>query len=167
MPVSRGIERVFAYVGTCIRTRIRIRTGARLGWRFPVEYELIMTPQSPLKLGGGGGLLPLRLLEPSGPLRVRSSPAIRGNLLRERGNGGLKSIQSQTEFAGEDRFDFLSQTGLCGERFLLIEIHLCEPQNLVLYSTANHDYHCFFGGLLAVLTAMGSLLKQHGSRRQE
>ena len=147
MPVSRGIERVFAYVGTCIRTRIRIRTGARLGGRFPVEYELIMTPQSPLKLAGGGGLLPLRLLE--------------------RGNGGLKSIQSQTEFAGEDRFDFLSQTGLCGERFLLIEIHQCEPQNLVLYSTANHDYHCFFGGLLAVLTAMGSLLKQHGSRRQE
>jgi hypothetical protein len=131
-----------------------------------------MTPEGPLEFAGGGRLRALRLIEPSGRLRARGSRRMRGKLLLERGSGGLKSIQRQTEFSGEDGFHFLSQTGFGGERFLLlieslIEIRQYEPQNLVLYSTSNHDYHRLFAGLFTVLTAIAALLKQHGFRHQE
>jgi hypothetical protein len=126
-----------------------------------------MTPQSHSKRDRRDRLRLLRPFDPDGSRRVRSSRSIRGNLLLKRGAGGMKSIQSQAEFAGEDRFDFLPQTGLCGERFSLTEIQPCEPQTLVLYSTSNHDYHHFFAGLLTVLTAAAGLLKRQGFRHQE
>jgi len=121
LAVSQGIERVFTtWIGTCIAAA---RSGAGFGGHFPIEYESVMTRQGPLKLAGRGGLRLLRLFEPDGPSRVRSSRRTLGCLMLERGNRRLKSIQSQTEFRRKDRFHFLSEAGLCGERFLLTEIH--------------------------------------------
>jgi hypothetical protein len=95
---------------------------AGFGGHFPIEYESVMTPQSYLELGGGGGLGLPGLLDPGGLFRVRSFRRIRGNLPLECGNGGLKSIQSQTELTRENRFDFLPQARACGERLRLAEI---------------------------------------------
>lgn len=156
--------RVFTRTVACIGAR---SGAAWFGGQFPIEYQSIMTPQNPLKLTRRGGLRLLGLFEPDGPPGVSGCRKIGGCLLLERGSGGLKSIQSHPELGSEDRFDFLSQARLCGERLHLIEIYSCEPQKLVIYSTSNHDYHHLFTGVRPVLIATGASLKRHGLRYQE